>query len=105
MTLVLVQSDTAPDITAVLHAEGDSSDVIDLTGASVKFQLRREHDKHYRINTACTVTDATAGEVSYTFTSGDLDVPGEYIAQFEITFLSGRIQTTATPIPVTIRPQ
>jgi hypothetical protein len=67
--------------------------------------MRRALDRHYRVNAACAIVSAIAGQVSYTWVAGDLEVPGDYVVQFEITFPSGRIQTTAQPIPVTVRRQ
>jgi hypothetical protein len=105
VTITFVQEDTSPVILATLHDDTSSAVPINLTNATVKFQMRRSDDKYYRVNAACSVVDAAAGKVSYTWAAGDLKVPGDYIVQFEVTFTGGRIQTTATAIPVTVRRQ
>lgn len=106
MTLTFVQDDTSPIILATLHDENNAALPVNLSGgASVKFQMRGPEDRYYRVNAACALVDAVNGKVSYTWAPGDLEVPGDYIIQFEVTFPGGRIQTTATPIPVTVRRQ
>ena len=105
MTVTFVQADTAPTVLATLHDQTNPSQVLDLTGASVKFQMRGANDRYYRVNAACLVTNALGGQVSYTWGATDLSVAGDYIVQFEVTFPSGKIQTTADPIPVTVRRQ
>jgi hypothetical protein len=54
VSLTFVQGDTAPDITAVIHEEDDETAVVDLTSASVRFQMRKVDDRRYRVNAAAT---------------------------------------------------
>ena len=105
MTVTFVQSDTAPTVLATLHDQDDPTIPLNLNGATVKFQMRGANDRFYRVNAACLVTNAATGQVSYTWADHDLDVPGDYVVQFEVTFSNGKIQTTASPIPVIVRRQ
>lgn len=105
MTVTFVQADTAPPVLATIHDQADPTQVLNLVGATVKFQMRGANDRYYRVNAACTIVNAPGGEVSYAWAAGDLSVPGDYIVQFEVTFPSGKIQTTAVPIPITVRRQ
>lgn len=103
--LVFVQGDTAPDIGAVLHVKGDSTTPIDLSGATVRFQMRKADDRAFTIDAAATVTDAGEGEVLYQWATNDLANPGDYQVQWEVTFADARVQTTATPNLIRVRRQ
>ncbi len=105
-TPVLVQGDTRPTIIAYLHDADDVTKVADLTGnASVLFQMRKWDDKVYTINAAADILDVPTAKVSYTFGANDLNVPGDYVIQWEVTYQDGGKQTTATPVKVTVRRQ
>ena len=105
MSLTFVQGDTAPDITAVIHEEDAPASVTDLTGASVKFQMREAVGKRYRVNAAATITDAANGAVSYSWGPNDLAQDGTFIVQWEVTYPGGRIQTTSPEVTITVRRQ
>lgn len=99
-----VQGDTAPGITAVLHEQGDTASPINLTGATVKFQMRKPDDQLFTVDAAADVVgNPVDGSVSYTWQATDLSVSGEYDVQWEITFSDGKIQTTAVPNRVLVR--
>jgi hypothetical protein len=104
MSLTFVQGDTAPDITSQLTRESDGLPV-DLTNASVRFQMRRPDDRRFTVNAVATVSDAAQGRVGYAWSANDLAVPGDYAIQWEITFQSGKVQTTAATETITIRRQ
>jgi hypothetical protein len=105
VSLTFVQGDTSPDITAIIHEEDDTASVIDLTGASVKFQMREAQGRRYRVNAAATLTDAAAGAVSYSWGPNDLAQHGTFIVQWEVTYPGGRIQTTSPEVEITVRRQ
>lgn len=103
--LVFVQGDTAPDLGAVLHVKGDPTTPIDLTGASVRFQMRKRDDRSYTVDAAATIVDEDEGEVVYEWDTNDLAVPGDYDIQWQVTFADLRVQTTATPNVIRVRRQ
>jgi hypothetical protein len=106
MSLTFVQGDTAPDITAVIHEEDDPTQVINLTETTgVRFQMRRQDDHRYTVNAAATVLDAVNGKVSYSWGANDLAVAGTYLAQWEVTYSGGRVQTTSGSVVITVRRQ
>jgi hypothetical protein len=80
-----------------------TGDPVVLTSATVFFQLRLINDRRYLINAECQILSPTAGTVSYELQPEDLDFDGECQAQFKVVFIDGSIQTTAVPIPVTVR--
>ena len=97
----LVQGDTNPPIRATITDQDGA--VVNLTGSTVNFQFRKADDRKYTVNAQATLLDATNGRVQYLLGTNDLAIPGEYQVQWEITFPSGRIQTTAVPNTVTVR--
>ena len=102
MSLTFVQGDTAPDLQAIIHEEDDDTVVVDLTGASVRFQMRYEDGKRYKVNSAATILDELAGSVSYSWAANDLSQPGTFIVQWEVTYPGGRIQTTSPEVEITV---
>lgn len=105
MSLEFVQGDTAPDITSQIHLEDDPTSPVVLTGASVRFQMRKADDRRFTVNAAATVTDESTGLVRYSWAVNDLAVPGTYLAQWEVTYPGGRVQTTAPVETLTVRRQ
>ena len=102
MTDTWVQGDTEPAITATLNRSGTAES---LAGATVRFQMRREKDPRYTVNAVATVVDAAEGKVKYVWGASDLNVPGEYLVQWEVTYVSGRVETTDPPNIITVRRQ
>lgn len=97
-----VQGDTEPDITATLQRLSEAQSLV---GAQVRFQMRRADDNRYTVDAPATVVDASAGLVSYSWGPKDLNVPGEYLAQWEVTYASGRVETTDPPNVIVVRRQ
>ncbi len=103
MTLTFTQGDTAPAITGAITHQNDNS-ALDLTGASVKFQMRKADDRRFTVNATASVINASTGSVGYDWAPNDLATPGDYLVQWEITFSGGRIQTTSQNT-ITVRRQ
>lgn len=82
--------DAGTKVRATLKSGGDP---VDLTGASVKFIMRLPGASAPKVNAAATVEDAAAGKVAYTFIAADLDTPGDYWAEWQVTFGGGAVQT------------
>jgi hypothetical protein len=103
MTDTLVVGDRGQIIRGTIYKRDDPKDVDDLTGASVRFQMRRSTDKRLMIDRAATIDVAASGEVSYALGMNDTAIPGDYVLEWQVTYPSGRKQTTATLREVTIR--
>ena len=103
-----VTGDTKPDIAArlpYLDADGvETGSYADLTGASVRFQMRRPDDKRFTVNQPATIDDAANGLVSYVWAANDLSVPGEYQVQWEVTWVDSSKQTSRIST-ITVRRQ
>lgn len=104
MALTFVQGDTRPNLLGTLTFPA-TGDPVDLTGASVAFQMRKGDDRRYTVNALATITDAANGKVRYDWGANDLSVHGEYQVQFEITFADATIQTTDPVVPLIVRRQ
>lgn len=103
---ILVQGDTRPLIRAVLYERFTvPKTYINLTSAAVRFQMRKADDKYFTVNGEAVITSAPSGGVSYQLATNDLQTPGEYQVQWEVTFPDGKVQTTSVPNLVTVRRQ
>ena len=94
MSIVFIQGDTAPDLTATIHKADDATIPADLTAATVSFRMRKPDDRRYTVNQPAAIVDAPTGRVSYTWSANDLAVPGTYEVTWHITFPDGKEQTT-----------
>ncbi len=100
----LIESDTAPTLYGTL-TETDSGDPLDLSGATVFFQMRLATERRFKINAECTVISPTAGTVSYTLDNSDLDFAGDCLARFLVVYGDARRQHTNPAIEVTVAQQ
>lgn len=66
---------------------------VDLTGCSVRFIMRAPGASSAKVDAPAVVEDAANGEVAYTWTASDLDTPGTYHAEWQVTFGGGAVQT------------
>lgn len=79
------QDTLLPILTATLTY--DDGTPIDLTGATVKFQMRLPGSSTLKVDSAAVVVGAaTLGQVSYTWVAADTDTPGLYVAWFSAVF-------------------
>jgi len=105
-TPTFVQGDTGPSLLATLHDQTDTTIPLNLSEATeVRFQMRKADDKRYTVNALASIVNAATGRVRYAWGPNDLAVPGDYEVQFEVTFVDGMVQTTATPNLITVRRQ
>ena len=86
MTFYIKQNDTRPNLAANLF-DGDGSI------PSVVFKMRKSGSTTATVNSAAVVTNASKGEVTYTWSASDTATVGSYEAEFEVTYSGGGIQT------------
>lgn len=101
--LIVVSSDTAPSVFGTLT--DTSGDPIDLTGATVRFQMRSTIDRRFAVNAIATIVTAAAGEVRYDWVAGDLGTPGSYVCRWRITFGDATIEHTDPENTLTVAAQ
>lgn len=86
------KGDDEPALERIL--EDINGDVVNLSGASVQFLMKRAGATTPKVDAAAEIGDpATAGIVSYAWAAGDTDTEGEYDAEFQVTFAGGAVQT------------
>ena len=91
MTIYIKQNDTSPAVSATLK-DGDGA-AVDITGASVRFHMRKEGSSDATVDAAAIITDAAAGQVRYTWVADDTAIAGTFIAEFEVTYSNGAVET------------
>ena len=75
-------NDTSPPISATLLQDGLP---YDLTGATVNFHMRLNGAALAKVDSVVTIIDSTGGIVEYDWQAGDLDTPGIYQLEWEVT--------------------
>jgi hypothetical protein len=86
------QNDTASAITRTL--EDAAGAAVNLTGATVKFLMRPINGTTNKVSAAATIVgSATLGNVSYAWTGTNTDTAGLYIAEWQVTYAGGAIQS------------
>ena len=85
------QNDTRPTLSVVVA--DSSGTAINITGASVLFKMRAVNSSSLKVNSSATITNASNGAVSYTFSASDTDTAGLFQGEFQVTFSGGAIET------------
>ena len=101
----LVQGDTGPDIQVTLTRQ-DTGEAQDLTGATVLMHFRRANRDSalFTVQGQSTAEEQVNGIAVFAFSGDQLNqVPGEYQAEFEVTFASGDRETVFEGIDFVIR--
>lgn len=89
------KGDLLPILTATLS---DANGAINLTGATVKFQMRLPGSSTLKVDAAAAIVgSATLGQVSYTWVGTNTDTRGLYIAWFLITFSGPKTMEAPNP--------
>lgn len=98
----LVSADTAPSLSGTLTTPAGTP--IDLSTATVKFQMRRASDSRLVVNANAAIVSGPAGTVRYDWVPGDLAIPGDYVSRWQVTFAGGGIQHSEPENTITVEP-
>lgn len=91
MEFYIKKNDTSPAMLATLQdANGNE---INLTGASVRFHMRRIGKSEIVVDDAVSIVSASNGSVRYDFSANDTGKTGTYQAEFEVTYSDASIET------------
>ena len=85
------RNDRLPSIVATLR-DGTGA-IVDLTGATVVFHMATTPGAAPKVNAICTVSAPTTGVAQYDWLAADTDTAGDYVAEFQVTFASGKPAT------------
>jgi len=85
------QGDTSPAIRATLKDANKAP--IDLTGSTLKFQMKTPLGTTFLLNSSGSVISPTGGIAEYQWITGDTNTAGDMLASFEVTFPDGTIET------------
>lgn len=101
MAILMKTGDTAPIVQATL-LDADSAPV-DIAGATVRFVMATSPGGGAAVVDAAAVNaqvttgaDGTKGKVTYAWVAEDTATAGSYVAEFEVTFSDGSVQTFPT---------
>lgn len=84
------QNDLLPVFAFTVTQDGAA---VNLTGASVMFHMRPQGSTVVKVNAAAVITGVATGQGEYRWIDGDTDTSGTFIAEVEVTFSSGKMQT------------
>lgn len=98
--ITVVQGDKNFDLNFTLT---DSQNLpVDLTGGTVTFNAQLQSDYSVKFSGNMTVVSAIDGVCKYTVQNNDLEVPGTYNAQIQLSLASGAEIITFTGITVIV---
>lgn len=89
--LQMIENDTAPSVFG--HITDDNGDV-DLTGCTVRFQMREDIDNRYAVDAVAVIVTAGEGQVRYDWAAGDANLIGNFDVRWRILFPDGSIEHT-----------
>jgi hypothetical protein len=87
-------NDRLPSIQATLSSGGSALNLA--TATAVKFIMKTAVGSTIKVNSAATIVTPADGVVRYDWAAIDTDTPGEYVAEWEITWTGGKKQTVPT---------
>ena len=91
-TFYIKQNDTRPELDVFLRDDKDRT--INVTGATVKFNMRNASDNTIKVNAgSVTTVSSTSGRVKYSFSTADTDTAGNFDGEFQVTFVGGQVET------------
>ena len=88
---IIKQNDTSPSLEAQLLTS--TREIVSLVGATVVFNMKTASGTVVINRAEAEIVDASSGIVRYDWFASDTARAGEYLAEFEVTFADGKIET------------
>ena len=91
---VMSQNDTSPIIQ--ITCKNSAGTVVPVTGASnIQFEMWTQDKATKKVddNVNTSIVDGPAGQINYTWQTGDTDTVGTFLSRFIVTFADGSIET------------
>ena len=101
MSFTIKKGDTSPFLVATLN--DSTGTALDLTGASVVFNMGDLDGNSVVSDGSCTIIGEETGRVRYGWVSNDTANAGVFRGEFTVTFASGRIETFPNSTTIRIR--
>lgn len=89
MAIEHFKGNRSPSLTATIEI---NDVVFDLTGSSVKLKMRPVNSSTLKVNTTAVIVAPTLGTVRYDWAAIDVDTAGDFIAWWEVTLPSAKVQ-------------
>lgn len=83
--------DTAPAIEVT--CKDSDGDAVDVSGSTVRFHMKARGASSTTVDAAATIVDGPTGVVKYQWVTADTDTAGDYLAEFEVTYTDGTIES------------
>lgn len=80
------EGDVEQLLTFTVRQESDAA--VNLTAGTVNFKMKEINTETTKVDSACTITDATGGVCTYTTQAADLDTAAVYDAELQVTISS-----------------
>lgn len=88
----LTTGDTSPDLTGTCTTElGGVVTAANITGAALALHFKKPSGA--TVTKTGVIVNGAAGTWSYTWVAGDLDEPGVWWMEVQVTYSGGRVQT------------
>jgi hypothetical protein len=98
------QNDSSPIIRANLRGAGNTA--LNLSAATVSFRMQKSSGDNV-VQGSAEIFDPSEGTVQYIWAPGDTSVSGIYLAEFEVAYADGKVESFPNVgyIQVNIKPE
>lgn len=100
----LKQNDTKTVLAFNLLNDADDTTIV-LTNCTAKFQMKEFNATTLQVDGVMVINDPANGQCYYQFVTNDLDIPGAYNAEIEITYSDEKKLRTTDRLVIIVEPE